>query len=138
MTGASLSNRRYCTDEMNRFFDFTHRQLTFVAILCGTALVLAGYLFIRTHAWPLEDAPRLPVIVSEGSSEYRGMFVLDPNTAPIDSLELLNGIGPALADSIVKYRALQRFDKVEDITRVPGIGEKTLEKMRPYLKVVAP
>ncbi len=101
-------------------------------------MVLGGYLFVRTHAWPLEDAPRLPVVVSEGSSEYKGTFVLDPNSAPADSLELLPRIGPALADSIVKYRSMARFDRVEDITRVPGIGKKTLEKMRPYLKVAAP
>lgn len=138
LTGASMSNRRYCTNEMNRFFDFTPRQLTFVAVLSGTALVLGGYLFVRSHAWPLEDAPRLPVVVSEGSGEYRGTFVLDPNSAPADSLELLPGIGPALADSIVKYRAMQRFDRVEEITRVPGIGRKTLENMRPYLKVDRP
>ena len=111
---------------MNRFFDFTHRQLTFVAVLSGTALVLGGYLFVRMHAWPT------------GAPEYRGTFELDPNSAPADSLELLPGIGPALADSIVKYRALVRFDRVEDITKVPGIGKKTLEKMRPYLKVVTP
>ena len=123
---------------MNRFFDFTYRQLTFVAILCGTALVLGGYLFVRTYAWPTKDAPGLPVVVSDESPEYTGTFVLDPNSAPADSLELLPGIGPALADSIVKYRALQKFDKVDDITIVPGIGKKTLEKMRPYLKVVMP
>lgn len=138
LTSASMSNRRYSTNEMNRFFDFTPRQLTFVAVLSGTALVLGGYLFVRTHAWPLEDAPRLPVVVSERQPEYRGTFVLDPNTAPPDSLELLPGIGPALTDSIVKYRGMQRFDRVEDITRVPGIGKKTLEKLRPYLKVDRP
>ena len=123
---------------MNRFFDFTHRQLTFVAVLSGTALVLGGYLFVRMHAWPTDDAPRLPVAVSDEPPAYRGTFVLNPNSAPADSLELLPGIGPALADSIVKYRALQRFDKVDDIIIVPGIGKKTLEKMRPYLKVVMP
>lgn len=133
-----MSNRRYCTNEMNRFFDFTPRQLTFVAVLSGTALVLGGYLFVRTHAWPLEDTPRLPVVVSERTPEYRGTFVLDPNSAPADSLELLPGIGPALSDSIIKYRAMQRFGRVEDITRVPGIGKKTLENMRPYLKVDKP
>lgn len=123
---------------MNRFFDFTPRQLAFVAVLSGTALVMSGYLFVRTNAWPLEDAPRLPVVVSEGQLEYRGTFVLDPNFAPPDSLELLPGIGPALTNSIVKYRTLQRFDSVEDLTKVPGIGRKTLEKMRPYLKVDRP
>jgi len=138
LSGASMSNRRYLANKMNRFFDFTHRQITFVALLSGTALVLGGYLFIRTHAWPTGDTPRLPVIVSDGSSVYTGTFVLDPNTAPVDSLELIPRVGPSMADAIVMCRDTLRFESLEDLLNVHGIGEKTLEHIRPYLKVVAP
>jgi len=96
---------------------------------------MAGYLLIRTYAWPTDDVPRLPVTATGDSADYRGTFILDPNLAPADSLELLPGIGPALADSIVKYRAMIRFETVEDLDMVGGIGPKTIDKIRLYLKV---
>ncbi len=123
---------------MKRFFDFTPRQLIFVAVLCGSVLIMGSYRFVRTHAWPRGDAPQLPVFVLPESSGFKGTFMLDPNLAPADSLELLPGIGPALADSIIRYRVLNRFRSTEDLVLVPGIGERTLEKMRPYLKVGRP
>ena len=100
---------------------------------------MVSYLFIRTYVSSTDDAPRLSVKVSTDAADhrgtFRGTFTLDPNLAPADSLELLPGIGPALADSIVKYRAIQNFDSLEDLLRVPGIGPKTLDKMKPYLEV---
>jgi len=106
--------------------------MTFLAFLCGAALIMAGYLVVRTYARRAESPAGLPVTVN---TAYRGSFVLDPNTAPVDSLELLPGIGPALADSIVKYRATMRFETVDDLDQVGGIGPKTIEKMRPYLSL---
>ncbi|MCK4460728.1 MAG: helix-hairpin-helix domain-containing protein [candidate division Zixibacteria bacterium] len=132
---ASLSNRRCHAIGISRLFDFTPKQLAFVALLCATSLLMGSYLFIRTYAWPTDDAPRLSVKVSTDAAGFRGTFILDPNLAPADSLELLPGIGPALADSIVKYRVIQSFNIIEDLVRVPGIGPKTLDKMKPYLKV---
>ena len=100
---------------------------------------MGSYLFIRTYAWPTDDAPRLSVKVSTDAADhrgtFRGTFILNPNLAPADSLELLPGIGPALADSIVKYRAIHSFDSLEDLLRVHGIGPRTLEKIKPYLEV---
>jgi competence protein ComEA len=69
------------------------------------------------------------------AEDYEGSFLLDPNTAPVDSLELLAGIGPVLAHRIVEYRRQHRFEEVEDLTDVPGIGEKTLLSIRHFLKV---
>ncbi|MCK4372209.1 MAG: helix-hairpin-helix domain-containing protein, partial [candidate division Zixibacteria bacterium] len=136
---ASLSNRRCHAIGISRLFDFTPKQLAFVALLCATSLLMGSYLFIRTYAWPTDDAPRLSVEVSTDAADhrgtFRGTFILDPNLAPADSLELLPGIGPALADSIVKYRAIQSFDSIEDLLRIPGIGPKTLDRMKPYLEV---
>ncbi len=58
------------------------------------------------------------------------------NTADAALLQRLPRIGPALAGRIIAYReANGPFRRVEDVTRVRGIGEKTLEKLRPYLYV---
>lgn len=58
------------------------------------------------------------------------------NTADAALLQRLPRIGPALAGRIIAYReANGPFRRVEDVTRVRGIGEKTLEKLAPYLYV---
>ena len=50
------------------------------------------------------------------------------NTATVQELSQLKGVGPAYAAKIVAYReANGPFAKSEDITQVPGIGTKTFE-----------
>ncbi len=120
---------------MNRYFDFTTKQIKFLAVLTATALIMGGYLFVRSYTVPTVDSPRLEVFIGDDEPVFRGIFVLDPNSAPADSLELLPGIGKELADRIVAYRQLNRFEKEVDITEVKGIGPKMYEKLKPYLKI---
>jgi len=58
------------------------------------------------------------------------------NTADIEMLAALNGVGEKKAADIIAYReANGKFAKVEDLLNVKGIGEKTLEKNRERLSV---
>jgi competence protein ComEA len=58
------------------------------------------------------------------------------NQASATELEAVPGIGPVLAARIDAYRrANGPYAAVEDLLNVPGIGEKTLTKLRPYLLV---
>lgn len=116
------------------FFDFTHGQLRAMAILTITALLLTGYLLIRSYATPTPQAVSMPVFLGE-EEKFTGIFMLDPNTSPADSLELLPGIGRVLADRIVEYRQTKPFEEEIDITEVKGIGPKLYERIKPYLRV---
>ncbi|MFQ6009083.1 MAG: ComEA family DNA-binding protein [Candidatus Zixiibacteriota bacterium] len=120
---------------MNRFFDFSPAQLRLLAALSATALVMGVYLLLRAYAYPPDNPPTLKVFVGDDDQVFTGLFVLDPNTAPADSLELLPGIGPILANRIVEYRKLKRFEREIDITEVKGIGPKLYERLRPYLRI---
>lgn len=53
------------------------------------------------------------------------------NRARAEELEAVPGIGPALARRIVAYRPFRTLD---ELVRVPGIGARTLERLRPYLR----
>lgn len=117
------------------FFDFTSVQLKFLFGLAACALLLAMIVLVRSLATPVGPSEPLPVILGDADREYAGLFVLDPNTAPADSLELLPGIGKVLADRIVEYRQHHRFEREVDLTEVKGIGPKVFERLRPYLQV---
>jgi len=53
------------------------------------------------------------------------------NTASLDDLDLLNGVGPSIAQRIIDYRTeVGGFKSVEEIKLVPGIGDKMFEKIK--------
>ncbi|MEO0094901.1 MAG: ComEA family DNA-binding protein [candidate division WOR-3 bacterium] len=58
------------------------------------------------------------------------------NRADLNELEMLPGIGPALAQRIIDYRKNNGgFKNIEDIKKVKGIGEKLFEKIKPFIKI---
>lgn len=58
------------------------------------------------------------------------------NTATIADLQKLSGVGPKKAEKIINYRnEIGKFKTVDDLKQVAGIGEKTLEMLKPNLCV---
>jgi competence protein ComEA len=61
------------------------------------------------------------------------------NTATIDDLRRLPGIGPKRAQAIVDLRGKQgRFHQIEDLMKVRGIGRSTLKRLRPLVRLDPP
>lgn len=82
--------------------------------------------------------PAAPVTIEAPPPEPAASLarVININTATAAELELLPGIGPALAARIVEYRGRQgRFRSVDELDHVSGIGPRTLEKIRPHATV---
>jgi len=52
------------------------------------------------------------------------------NTASVEQLQLLPGIGLAKAKAIVKHRNQSPFSEVKDLAKVKGIGKALLSKVR--------
>ncbi len=60
--------------------------------------------------------------------------VVNINTATVEQLTELPGIGETIAARIVAYRDVQgAFELPEDLLNVKGIGEKTLEELKPFI-----
>lgn len=65
--------------------------------------------------------------------------VLDLNQASLGDIETLPGIGPVLAQRVIDYRASAgKFQSVEELRHVKGIGAKKLERLRPFVAVGVP
>ena len=99
-----------------------------LAVVAGVAYRAARY--YRLGAEPLEVIPP-----SDGPT-YR----VNVNTADWVTLALVPGLGEALSKGIVAARNARpggRFDSLDDLKAVPGISDKLLAKLRPYL-VLAP
>ena len=60
--------------------------------------------------------------------------LLNINTASAEELQTLPNIGERMAQRIVDYRTQHgKFDRVDALQNVKGIGAKTLEKLRPFI-----
>ncbi|HEY8909887.1 MAG TPA: helix-hairpin-helix domain-containing protein [Desulfosporosinus sp.] len=74
-----------------------------------------------------------PVAVS---SPAQAGSKININTAGVAELDKLSGVGPALAERILQYRAAHGpFARPEDLENVSGIGAKTYEKMASQVTV---
>ncbi len=61
---------------------------------------------------------------------------VDLNQADVSLLKTLSGIGAVRAEEIVAYRRENgEFNSVEELSRVPGIGEVTVENLRDHVTV---
>ena len=71
---------------------------------------------------------------SSGSSSQQSGFPVDINSADLAGLQTVPGIGPVTAQRIIDYRQQNgRFQRLEDLLLISGIGDKRLSDMRGYL-----
>jgi competence protein ComEA len=95
---------------------------------CGISwLVLAAFVTLAILA--------VPATVSGATGEEKAVRI-NINTAGVEELASLPGIGPSYAKRIVDFREKNGpYKKVDDLLNVQGIGEKTLEKIRDKVTV---
>ncbi len=72
----------------------------------------------------------LPVLAAESAPQGK----VNVNTATLQELQLLPGIGASRAQAMIEARKQRGgFERVEDLLEVKGIGERSLERMRPHV-----
>ncbi len=77
-----------------------------------------------------------PAGPASGTVKPKAGEVLDLNTATVEQLDGLPGVGPVTAAAIVAWRqANGRFTSVDQLADVDGIGPARLEKLRPLVRV---
>jgi competence protein ComEA len=97
------------------------------------ALVLAALVGMGIY-WVVHGGPRGELIEIDRAEPLVARFRVDVNSAGWPELAQLPTVGEVLARRIVESRDDDgEFGDHEDLLRVPGIGPRTLERMKPYL-----
>lgn len=103
-----------------------------VAALAVGALVALGIY------WTVQGAWQGRLIEVDRQEPRTARFEVDVNQADWPELAQLPGVGETLAKRIVDARQTGgRFLDHNDLRRVRGIGPRTLERMKPYLRPLA-
>lgn len=103
-------------------------------LLLSAVLFLA--LVLGIHLWELRSETDTWSVRTQkaGSAESFELQTVDINTADVQQLQRLEGIGPVLAQRIVDWReANGKFTSAEDLLEVDGIGNAVLENMREFI-----
>ena len=94
-----------------------------VARLMAAALLATGLILV---------AP--PLVVASGPDAKQESAPVDVNSASVEELMSVPGIGQVVAQRIVEFREKNGpYKSVDDLLKVQGIGEKSLAKLRDHL-----
>ena len=63
------------------------------------------------------------------------LWAVNINTASVEELSTLQGIGQGTAEKIVKYRAKHKFKSTKELMEVKGIGKKKYNKIKSQLSI---
>ena len=102
-------------------------QRAIAGLLLACLVGMTAFFLHRSHV-------RNGLIEIDRSGSLAADFQVDINTAQFGEIVVLPGVGEKLAKTIVDYRQQAGpFNSVQSITKVPGIGDKKLEALIPYL-----
>jgi competence protein ComEA len=102
-------------------------------ITVATVLAIVGMLLISLPALAATMQSPPPAAAAATTPP-----VVNLNTATLEQLETLPGVGRKTAERILEYRTKSgAFKRIEDLMNVKGIGEKSFLKLKP-LVVVTP
>lgn len=96
----------------------------------------------QSRTAPADRSVGAPLAVTPGVSNHIDVAghavprLVDLNSATVDELESLPGIGVVLAQRVIAHRkSVGRFLAVEDLREVKGIGAKTFDRIKPLVTV---
>jgi len=133
-----------------RFPSFNPREIKaiffiLVALSIGGAITLYENYHSDFASELLTDREIVRPIPSDSVTEIKGSNnipsqkikgKINVNTASAQELELIPGIGPVLSQRILKYRKdIGRFQSIEELKKISGIGEKRFEQIKDYVTV---
>ena len=106
------------------------------AALCAFPVLAAAQAQARPELGDPNVARAQKEAAKEKPETASAKDAINLNSATVDQLEKLPGVGPKMAELIVEYRQKNGgFKKIEDLMNVKGIGEKKFLKLKPLVSV---
>jgi competence protein ComEA len=102
--------------------------------LLGDAAVAKG----GARAGRGESADRVASSKRDEAGPAASQPKLDLNSATVEELSTLPGIGPKRARAIVAYRERHRFARTRELRRIRGIGPKTFVRLQAHVTIGGP
>lgn len=114
------------------------RRVVILGFSIYAVVLFAGFTVLLSSSRPEALVTARPESVSHPPSSSPPPDAVELNSASLDALQTLPGIGPTLAQAIVDYRNKQPFYFKEDLMNVRGIGEKRFRALEPFIAVAVP
>lgn len=110
----------------------------FICTLGLTTLADNGYATSETkEGTAVSDTANTAKTAASAKAKKEIPHDVNINTADKELLTQIPGIGPVTADSILQYRKDNgQFKSLDELTKVKGIGDKSLAKFKPYLQTI--
>ena len=90
---------------------------------------------IETTTQKLTEKTTTQIITTTTTTTEKQELKVNINSASIDELVEIPGIGEATAKKIIEYRQSKKFESIEDILNVKGIGDKLFDKIKEYITI---
>src|SRR5262245_59513871 len=104
-------------------------------MLRGSRFSIAAFLLLALTVAAVAERPLRAAAPAKAAPAAEARPI-DLNTADTAALESVPGIGKSLSERIVAFREKNGpFQSVDDLLKVQGVGEKSIQKLRPYLTV---
>jgi comEA protein len=121
---------------------FTKREKYVMIFLISSALLGVGYSYYKEFYPPLRMSskkdsfrPR-PAARKDLDRKIKEAKTVNINTASLETLMRLEGVGPVMASRIIEYRNNKGpFSSREELKDIPGMGGKKFEAVKDYIEV---
>ena len=114
--------KKACTDDINLSMKLTKEMVIYINN--------KNNFTTTTKVTELND---VKITTKTANKDFNGLVNI--NTASKEELMTISGIGESKANSIIEYRKENKFNTIEDIKNVSGIGEKFFEQIKNYITV---
>lgn len=123
------------TEEQEIEYEKEYRRIRRVIIVTVIYLIICGLLYASTTLSELDSFVAVTHLPDPADAVPESEKI-NINTASLEELKTLSGIGDVTAAKIIEYREEYGcFLNIDELTEINGIGDIKFDKLRPYVRI---